>query len=129
MPLTSEHLDGVEILILTLFHCTKTVFSQKTAYNKKDFIYAQSIRPFIVYQKNTYVFFLEPSLKCLLIVSCGVSEQPLRAERGWQRDVGVDVGRPSTLRRLLPLRPHARCLRVSPWGPRDPEVHRPCHFR
>lgn len=57
---------------------------------------------------------------CLFIVSCGVSEQPLRAEGGRRRDVCVDVRRPAALRRLLPLRPHARRLWVSPQGTTDP---------
>lgn len=67
---------------------------------------------------------------CLFIVLCGISEQPLRAQGGWRRDVCVDVGRPSTLRRLLPLRPHTCSLRVSPQGPGDPRgPQRPRHFR
>lgn len=66
----------------------------------------------------------------LFIVSCGISEQPLRAQGGRRRDVCMDVGRPSTLRRLLPLRPHTGSLRVSPQGPRDPTgPQRPRHFR
>lgn len=58
---------------------------------------------------------------CLFIESCGVSEQPLRAEGGRRRDVCVDVRGPATLRRLLPLRPDASRLRVSPSGPKDPK--------
>lgn len=68
-------------------------------------------------------------MTCLLIARCDVPEQPLRAEGGRWRDVSVDVGRPAALGWLLPLRPDARSLRVSPQShdPRGPK--RPRHFR